>query len=106
MKGAVIGMEENNTNENSEIVSKSDVSSSDKDSKKKKSNKDNNKGSGFFDKHKAEFRKIKWPSRQELFKETVVVIIISLLVGVIIFGMDTVFQFGFDKINDLLKTLL
>lgn len=92
-------MEENTANESNEIISKEEATTS-KDSKKK--NKDEKKGPSFFDKHKAEFKKIKWPSRQELFKETVIVIIISLAVGAIIYGIDTVLQFGFGKFIDLL----
>lgn len=67
-----------------------------KDGKKKDKNK--KKGSGFFEKHKAEFKKIKWPTRQELLKETVVVIIVCLAVGVIISGIDAVLQFGFSAV--------
>ncbi len=90
-------MEENNTNENNEVVSEKEPKKNDK-----KKSKDSGNGPSFFARHKAEFRKIKWPSRQELFRETVVVIIISLIVGAIIFGMDTVLQFGFGKISNLL----
>jgi len=94
-------MEENNTNENNELVSEKESKKESKENSKKK-NKESGNSPSFFSKHKAEFRKIKWPSRQELFRETVVVIIISLIVGAIIFGMDTVLQFGFGKISNLL----
>ena len=83
---------ENNESESKKVVSKDEASAS-KDNKKK--NKAEKKGPGFFDRHKAEFKKIKWPSRQELFKETVVVIVISLAVGVMIYAMDKVLQYGF-----------
>lgn len=46
----------------------------------------------FFGNLKGEFKKIVWPSRQELGKQTLVVIVISLLMGVIIFGMDSVLK--------------
>ena len=39
---------------------------------------------------------------QELLKETVVVIIISLAVGVVIYGIDTILQFGFGKLINIL----
>lgn len=94
-------MEENTTNENNENVSK-EATKPVKESKKS-SKKDENKGPGFFAKHKAEFKKIKWPTREDLIKETVVVIIISLAVGAIIFGMDTVFKFGFTKLIGLIS---
>lgn len=93
-------MKENTTNESNEIVSKEETTTPAKDSKK--DNKPEKKGPGFFAKHKAEFKKIKWPTRQDLLKETVVVIFISLVVGAIIFGMDTVFRVGFAKLVDLL----
>ncbi len=90
-------MEENTTNENVSKETTKPVKESKKNSKK-----DENKGPGFFARHKAEFKKIKWPSREELLKETVIVIIISLAVGAIIFGMDTVFKFGFNKLVELI----
>lgn len=92
-------MEEKTANESNEIVSNETTTTPVKDNKK--NSKNENKGPSFFAKHKAEFRKIKWPTRQELFKETVVVIIISLAVGAAIFCMDQVFQFGFGKILGL-----
>lgn len=52
--------------------------------------------------YKAEFKKIIWPKRDELAKSTVTVIITSLLVGVIIFCMDTVYTTGYGFLLDLL----
>lgn len=40
--------------------------------------------------HKAEFKKIVWPSRKEVGKNTVTVIVTSLIIGAAIFCMDTV----------------
>ena len=40
--------------------------------------------------HKAEFKKIVWPSRKEVGKNTVTVIVTSLIIGAVIFCMDTV----------------
>lgn len=40
--------------------------------------------------HKAEFKKIVWPSRKEVGKNTVTVIVTSLVIGAVIFCMDTV----------------
>ena len=39
---------------------------------------------------KAEFKKIVWPSRKEVGKNTVTVIVTSLIIGAVIFCMDTV----------------
>ncbi len=70
----------------------------------KKGGMDNKKhGQGFVAAHKAEFRKISWPSREDLFKQTVTVIIISLIVGAVIFCLDSVFNFGFSALLDLMK---
>lgn len=71
-----------------------------KDSKKKDAKKDKKKSS-FLAEHKAEFKKITWPTRKEVGKETVTVIVISLLVGAIIFGMDTLLKLGYNALTGL-----
>lgn len=63
----------------------------------KKSNKKNKK-SGFFAGVAAEFKKIIWPSRNSLFKQTTAVIISSLILGVIIAVVDLLIKFGLDKL--------
>lgn len=40
---------------------------------------------------KAEAKKIIWPNRETVKKNTITVIITSLIVGAVIFGMDTVY---------------
>jgi len=60
-----------------------------------------NSSSTFTD-YKAEFKKIIWPKRDELSKNTVSVIVTSLLMGVVIFCMDTVYTAGYDAIISLL----
>ncbi|MBR2061747.1 MAG: preprotein translocase subunit SecE, partial [Anaerotignum sp.] len=50
----------------------------------------------------AEFKKIVWPSRPEVVKKTATVIVTSLIVGAIIFCMDTVFNAGYSAIIGLL----
>lgn len=52
--------------------------------------------------YKAEFKKIVWPDRTEMVKRTATVIVTSLIVGVIIFCMDTVFSAGYSAIIGLL----
>ena len=64
----------------------------------KKDNKQESKTAQFFAEHRAELRKVTWPNRQELFKETVTVIVISLLVGAIIFCMDTALSWSYNKL--------
>ena len=43
----------------------------------------------FFVNIKAEFKKIIWPKREELAKQTLIVIVICLMFGLMIFAMDT-----------------
>lgn len=45
---------------------------------------------------KSEIKKISWPTRKQLFNNTVIVIACILVVGVFIFILDTVFGFGFN----------
>lgn len=52
---------------------------------------------------KGEFKKIIWPKRAELIKQTMTVIGTSLFVGVIIFCMDTVFNEGYKLLLSLLS---
>ncbi len=52
--------------------------------------------------HKAEFRKITWPKKDEAAKKTVTVIVMSILFGVIIFCMDTIYT----GLQDLALNLL
>jgi len=50
-----------------------------------------------FSEVKGEFKKIVWPTRRELVKQTTTVIIVALMFGVIIFLMDAVFGFGITE---------
>ena len=62
--------------------------------------KDNDKDT--FADYKAEFKKIVWPTRLEVVKKTATVIVTSLIIGAIIFCMDTVFNAGYGAIIGLL----
>ncbi len=55
-----------------------------------------------FNELKGEFRKIIWPSRHDLAKQTVTVIVASLFVGVIIVLLDGGFGFALDYFTKLL----
>jgi len=63
--------------------------------------KDNDKNT--FADYKAEFKKIVWPSRSETIKKTATVVVVSLIVGVIIFGMDTMLSAGYGLLYDLVS---
>ena len=62
--------------------------------------KDNDKDT--FADYKAEFKKIVWPTRLEVVKKTATVIVTSLIIGAIIFCMDTVFNAGYGASIGLL----
>jgi len=56
---------------------------------------------GVFQKYKAEFRKIVWPSRETLVKHTVTVVIVSAMFGAYIALNDGVFSFLFRQFVSL-----
>ena len=47
---------------------------------------------------KAEFTKIIWPDKTSIVKQTFVVVVITVILGVLISLVDNVVQFGLDKI--------
>lgn len=55
------------------------------------------KGS-FFKGIKSEFKKITWPDKQDLVKQSAAVVGISVALGVIIAVIDLGLKFGIDKI--------
>lgn len=59
------------------------------------------KKSGFFTKVKAEFKKIIWPSKESVAKNTAAVVIISVIIGVIIALLDTIFTYGINFLMGL-----
>ena len=50
----------------------------------------------WFQGMKSEFKKISWPDRNSVMKQTVAVISVSVVVGLIIALMDWVIQYGVD----------
>ncbi len=56
------------------------------------------KSKGWFKGLKAEFKKIVWESRESVTKQTIAVVLISLVLGIIITVIDTALQFGIDKL--------
>ena len=47
---------------------------------------------------RSEWRKITWPSKVTLFKESTAVVIISILLGLLIALIDAAIKLGLDKI--------
>lgn len=50
----------------------------------------------FWDGVKAEFKKITWPDKDDLLKQSVAVVAISIIVGAIITILDFGLQYGVD----------
>ena len=48
----------------------------------------------FFSGMKAEFKKISWPDRQSTLKQSIAVVMISVVLGVIIAILDYVVKYG------------
>jgi len=47
---------------------------------------------------KADPQQIIWPNRQSLGRQTLAVLVCTVVLGLIIFGLDFVISTGFDKI--------
>jgi len=54
-----------------------------------------------FHQFRGEFKKIVWPSQKELFKQTLTVIVTSILVAGIVFVIDIIYSNGFDFITKI-----
>ncbi len=67
-------------------------STNDKETKKKPS---------FFKGLKKEFKKVTWPSKEDTAKQTVAVVVVSVILGLIIAFLDTIIQYGVDFITTL-----
>lgn len=50
----------------------------------------------WFNGLKAEFKKIVWPSKQSLVRQTTAVVAVSVVLGLIIALMDFIIQYGVD----------
>ncbi|MCR4842592.1 MAG: preprotein translocase subunit SecE [Eubacterium sp.] len=59
------------------------------------SNENANKVS-WWDGLRAEFNKIIWPDRESVSKQTVAVVVTSVIVGVLIAFIDTIVKYGID----------
>lgn len=56
---------------------------------------------GFFKGVKSEFKKISWPDKQSTLKQSVAVVAISIVLGIIIAVLDYVFQYGVNFLTTL-----
>jgi preprotein translocase subunit SecE len=55
----------------------------------------------FWQSVRSEFTKITWPDRETMFKQTTMVVFVSLVLGVIIALLDFALKFGVDFITTL-----
>ena len=55
----------------------------------------------FFKGVKAEFKKISWPDKDSLLKQSIAVVCISIVLGVIIAVLDFFMQYGVDFLTSL-----
>ena len=69
--------------------------------KKSADKKEKKARSGFFKGVKAEFKKIIWPDKEATFKQSVAVVVISVVVGVIIAILDYVVKNGVNFITSI-----
>lgn len=69
--------------------------------KPQKTDKAAKKKGGFFKSLKAEFKRVVWPDKEKIVKETTAVIIVTIVLGVIIALLDFVIKLGIDKIIQL-----
>lgn len=95
-------MEDNNTtNQTNQDETSVDSKPVNKDKKENKKS-DKKSFSSLLAEYKGEFRKIVWPSKEDLIKQTTTVIAISLIVGAIIFGIDEVFALALKTLVNLI----
>ncbi len=59
------------------------------------------KKQSFFKSVRAEFQKIQWPDRKTMLKQSVAVVAISVVVGVIVALIDFVAQYGVNFLTSL-----
>lgn len=55
----------------------------------------------FFKGLKSEYKKISWPDKESLFKQSVAVVCVSFVVGVIIAVLDMIMKYGVDFLTSL-----
>ncbi len=64
-------------------------------------NSDSAKKGKWFDGLKAEFKKIIWPTREDVTKETTAVVVVSVILGAIIALLDFLVQHGIDSLVNI-----
>jgi preprotein translocase subunit SecE len=57
----------------------------------------------FYRDVKLEMKKVSWPTRQEVYSTTFVVLIAVFFFGFFLWGVDVLITFGFQGLSNLLK---
>lgn len=57
-------------------------------------NQNQSKPVSFFEGVKAEFKKVIWPDKMEIVKQTITVSVVSIVLGLLIALIDTIVQYG------------
>ena len=78
--------------ENKELVGQDELKKTGNVEKKKKKN------GGRIQKLKSEFKKIIWPDKNTVIKETTAVVVVTVILGAIIALLDLIIKTGLDKI--------
>ena len=60
--------------------------------------KSGNKIARYFKELKSEMKKVVWPSKKQIIKNTLIVIAAVVLIGIVIWILDAVFGFGLSKL--------
>ena len=89
--------EVNNSNATAEDITVEDMVAKTATAKSAKEKKKAQKKKGFFSGVVAEFKKIIWPNRNSLFKQTLAVVVSSVILGAIIVLVDLVIRLGIEK---------
>ena len=89
--------EVSNSNAKAEDITVEDMVAKTATAKSAKEKKKAQKKKGFFSGVVAEFNKIIWPNRNSLFKQTLAVVVSSVILGAIIVLVDLVIRFGIEK---------
>ena len=59
------------------------------------------KKKGFFSGLKSEFKKVIWPDQKTITRQTVAVVVVSVLLGALISVVDVILKYGIDLIVQL-----
>ena len=60
--------------------------------------KSGNKIVRFFKELKSEMKKVVWPSKKQVIKNTLVVIASVIIIGIVIWALDMIFSFGLEQL--------